>query len=107
MHGGGVAGGVAGRAGGREAVPAGRANARVGIGDNAQAIGRDGACAVDDELAGGVVEAQDVELGAGRGIEDIGEGNLHRVGEGRHARGLDGDVKGMLEHAVWQHVFDQ
>ena len=88
-------------------MPARRSNARIRVGHDSQAIHRHGAGAVDDQLAGGVVEAEDVELGAGGCAEDVGQGDLNRVGEGGDARRLDCDVESVLQHARRQHVFDQ
>ena len=54
-----------------------------------------------------MVEAQNVELGARGRVEDVREGDLHRLRERGHARGLDRDVEGVLQHARRQHVLDQ
>ena len=91
----------------RHAVPAWRTHARAFVRHHRQTVGRDGAGAIDHQQAGGVIEAQDVELGARRGAEHVREGDLHRLRKDRHTGRLDRDVKGVLQHARRQHVFDQ
>ena len=88
-------------------MPTGRTHAGAFIRHHRQAVGRHRAGAVDHQHAGGVVKTQDVELGARRGVEDVGEGDLQGLSEHRHAWGLDGDVEGVLQHTRRQHVFDQ
>ena len=54
-----------------------------------------------------MIEAEQAELAASRCIEDVGEGDLHRLDKRRHVRRLDRDVEAVLQHARRQHVLDQ
>src|SRR5438309_9788897 len=88
-------------------MPARMRDAGTGICRHIQPVGGNGGRALDDEAAGGVVEAEEVELCSGWRVEDVGEGHGRGRGEGGDARRLDGDVKGVLEQAGRKHVLDE
>ena len=88
-------------------MPPRRGHAGPRIGGDGQPVRRDRPGAVDDQFAGGVVEAEDVELGPRRGVEHVGQGQRGGLGEHRAAGGLNGDVEGVLGDARRQHVRHQ
>src|SRR5579883_1498136 len=51
-----------------------------------------------------MVKAQEVEFGSWGGIEDVGKSHWSRSGEGRHARGLNRDIEGVLKGSRRQHI---
>ena len=89
------------------AMPSRMSDPRVGVCGNRQAVGGDGRRAFDDEAAGGVVEAQKIQLRARLGVEDIGEGHLRRGCEVGDAGGLDRDVERVLQQAGREHIADE
>ena len=71
------------------------------------AVGRDGPGAFDHQQTRRVVEAEEVQLAPRRCPEDVGRGERRGPREVGHARRLDGDVEGVLQHARREHVHHQ
>ncbi len=82
-------------------------NPGTGIGRGGKAVLGHSGGPFDDESAGGVIEGEEVELRARRGIKDVGKRHLKRSGKGGGAGGLNRDVERVLQDARRQHVADE
>ena len=79
----------------------------VGIRNHELAIHTHRAGTINHQPASGVIEAQQIELGTGRGVEDIRQGELQGCAEHRRAGRLDGEVESVLQQPRRQHVAHQ
>ena len=107
LGGGGITGWIALPAWGCHPMPPRPGDTAVWIRDHEQAVFADGAGAINHQSAGGVIEAQQIELGTGRGIEHIRQGELQGCAEHRRAGRLDGEVESVLQQPRRQHVAHQ
>ena len=82
-------------------------DATVRVGDHEQAVSANGAGTINHQPASGVIKAQQIELGTGRGVEDIRQGELQGCAEHRRAGRLDRQVESVLQQPRRQHVAHQ
>src|SRR5688572_7772628 len=85
-------------------MPTGVSDSCVKIRLDRETICGYGSGSLDDEPARGVVEAEEVQFGAGFGVENVGERHRCWDGEVRDARCLYSDVKGVFEESWREHV---